>query len=44
MPVVECEQNLAALDNLTCTREELDEIDEYAVEGNVNLWQASSSA
>jgi L-glyceraldehyde 3-phosphate reductase len=33
------EQNVAALDNLDFSAEELAEIDSYAVDGGVDLWQ-----
>ena len=42
--VHQLEQNVAALDNLDFTDEELAEIDRHAVEGGINLWQESSSA
>lgn len=35
---------LAALDNLAFDQEELAEIDQYAVESDINLWAASSEA
>ena len=38
------EQNVAALDGPTFSPEELRHIDEYAVDGGINLWEASSSA
>ena len=41
--VRQLEQNVAALDNLDFTDDELAEIDRYAVEGGINLWQESSS-
>ncbi|QNQ99442.1 MULTISPECIES: L-glyceraldehyde 3-phosphate reductase [Pseudomonas] len=37
-------ENVAALDNLTFTAEELAEIDTHAVEGDINLWAKPSSA
>jgi L-glyceraldehyde 3-phosphate reductase len=40
--VAQLEENLAALDNLDFTPDELAEIDRYATEGNINLWQDSS--
>ena len=40
--VAQLEQNLAALENLEFSRDELDEIDRYAPESSVNLWTASS--
>ncbi|MCL7998825.1 L-glyceraldehyde 3-phosphate reductase [Brucella sp. 21LCYQ03] len=36
------EENVAALNNLAFTAEELTEIDRYAVEGGVNLWEKPS--
>ena len=42
--VAQLEQNLAALDNLEFSNEELEEIDRYAVEAGINLWAESSSA
>jgi len=41
--VEQLEQNVAALDNLEFTAEELVEVDRLAVEGHVNLWESSSS-
>jgi L-glyceraldehyde 3-phosphate reductase len=38
------EENVAALENLHFTEEELAEIDKYAVEGGINLWAQSSEA
>ncbi|WP_273807360.1 MULTISPECIES: L-glyceraldehyde 3-phosphate reductase [unclassified Pseudomonas] len=37
-------ENVAALDNLTFTAEELAEIDTHAAEGDINLWAKPSSA
>lgn len=37
------EENVAALKNLSFTAEELAEIDRYAVEGGVNLWEKPSN-
>ncbi len=42
--VEQLEQNVAALQRLEFDPGELEEIDRYAVEGGVNLWEASSSA
>lgn len=42
--VAQLEQNVAALDNLAFDDAELREIDEHAVEGNLNLWAVSSRA
>lgn len=36
------EENVAALENLSFTAEELAEIDRYAVEGGINLWEKPS--
>ncbi|HLR86109.1 MAG TPA: L-glyceraldehyde 3-phosphate reductase [Nocardioidaceae bacterium] len=40
--VAQLEQNVAALDNLAFDDAELREIDEHAVEGNLNIWSVSS--
>jgi L-glyceraldehyde 3-phosphate reductase len=40
--VEQLEANVAALDNLEFTGEELAEIDRYATESDINLWAASS--
>jgi L-glyceraldehyde 3-phosphate reductase len=37
------EANLAALDMLAFSDDELDAIDQYATDAGVNLWAASSS-
>ncbi|MBF7141237.1 MULTISPECIES: L-glyceraldehyde 3-phosphate reductase [Pseudomonas] len=37
-------ENVAALDNLDFTAEELADIDRFAVEGKINLWEKPSSA
>ena len=42
--VEQLEQNVAALDNLDFSGEELAEIDRYAVESGINLWADSSDA
>ena len=42
--VEQLEQNVAALQRLDFSSEELAEIDRYAQEGEINLWEASSSA
>jgi L-glyceraldehyde 3-phosphate reductase len=42
--VAQLEENLAALANLEFTAAELAEIDEHAVEGDINLWKRSSSS
>jgi L-glyceraldehyde 3-phosphate reductase len=41
--VEQLEANVAALDNLDLTNEELEEIDRHATESGINLWAASSS-
>ena len=41
--VAQLEQNVAALDKLEFSKEELGEIDRYATEGGINIWAASSS-
>ena len=41
--VAQLEANVAALDKLDFTAEELDEIDQYATEADINLWARSSS-
>jgi len=38
------EQNVEALENLDFSSEELREIDNFALEGDINLWAASSNA
>jgi L-glyceraldehyde 3-phosphate reductase len=40
--VAQLEANLAAIGNLDFSEEELDEIDRYATESNINIWEASS--
>ena len=40
--VEQLEDNVAALDNLEFTDDELDEIDRYATESDINIWAASS--
>jgi L-glyceraldehyde 3-phosphate reductase len=40
--VEQLEANVAALDKLDFSDEELAEIDEYATEADINLWAASS--
>ncbi len=42
--VTQLEQNVAALENLDFTAEELAEIDRYAVDGGIDLWEPSRSA
>jgi L-glyceraldehyde 3-phosphate reductase len=41
--VAQLEDNVAALDNLQFSDDELGAIDEFAVEGGINLWQRSSN-
>ncbi|HCV37215.1 MAG TPA: L-glyceraldehyde 3-phosphate reductase, partial [Pseudomonas sp.] len=36
-------ENVAALDNLAFSLEELAEIDRHAVEGGINLWEKPST-
>ncbi|BEP14929.1 L-glyceraldehyde 3-phosphate reductase [Acidothermaceae bacterium B102] len=42
--VGQLEDNVAALGNLSFSADELAEIDRYAVEGGINLWQGPSTA
>jgi L-glyceraldehyde 3-phosphate reductase len=42
--VRQLEQNVAALDRLDFTADELAEIDRHAVDSGINLWAASSQA
>ncbi|MGX7677774.1 L-glyceraldehyde 3-phosphate reductase [Jatrophihabitans sp. DSM 45814] len=42
--VRQLEQNVAALDNLAFSDAELDEIDEHAVEGGVDLWRGPATS
>jgi len=42
--VRQIEENVEALKNLDFTSEELNEIDQHALEGDINLWAASSEA
>jgi L-glyceraldehyde 3-phosphate reductase len=42
--VEQLDENLAALDNLVFTDDELEAIDRHAVEVGINLWEESSSA
>jgi L-glyceraldehyde 3-phosphate reductase len=42
--VTQLEQNVASLDKLDFAKDELSEIDRYAVEGGINLWATSSTA
>jgi L-glyceraldehyde 3-phosphate reductase len=42
--VAQLEANIAALDNLVFTSDELAEIEQFATEGDINLWARSSQA
>ncbi len=42
--VQQLEQNVAALDHLDFSDDELAEIDRDAVEGDINLWEGPSTA
>jgi L-glyceraldehyde 3-phosphate reductase len=42
--VAQLEQNVAALDHLDFDSAELDEIDRYATEGGINIWERSSTS
>jgi L-glyceraldehyde 3-phosphate reductase len=42
--VAQLEQNVAALERLDFEPGELEQIDRYAVEGNINIWEQSSRA
>jgi L-glyceraldehyde 3-phosphate reductase len=42
--VEQLEQNVAALERADFDADELAEIDRYAVESEINIWQASSTA
>jgi len=42
--VAQLEENVAALDNLQFSDDELGAIDEFAVESGINLWQRSSNS
>jgi L-glyceraldehyde 3-phosphate reductase len=42
--IAQLEQNVAALDNLEFSDDELETIDRHAVEAGINIWEASSSA
>jgi L-glyceraldehyde 3-phosphate reductase len=41
--VAQLEDSLGALDNLHFSPEELERIDDHAVEGGINLWRRSSA-
>ncbi len=40
--VRQLDDNVAALTNMSLTNDELAEIDQYAVEADINLWKGSS--
>ena len=42
--VKQLEENVAALDNLDFTDDELTQIDEYAVDSGINLWEGPCTA
>jgi L-glyceraldehyde 3-phosphate reductase len=42
--VAQLEDNVAALDNLELSADELAEIDRHATDADINLWAASSNA
>ena len=42
--VAQLEDNIAALDNLQFTDDELAAIDRHAVEGGIDLWRGSSTS
>ena len=42
--VAQLEANVAALEKLEFTQDELDEIDKYATDSGINLWAVSSAA
>ena len=42
--VAQLEENVAALDNVAFTAEELKEIDVYAVEGGIDLWRGPATS
>jgi L-glyceraldehyde 3-phosphate reductase len=42
--LTQLEDNVGALARLELTREELEEIDGYATEADINLWARSSSS
>ena len=42
--VAQLEDNVAALDHIHFTDEELDEIDQHAVDGGIDLWRGSSTS
>jgi len=42
--IEQIEQNVGSLEHLDFSKDELKEIDKYALEGNINLWATSSDA
>jgi L-glyceraldehyde 3-phosphate reductase len=42
--VAQLDQNVAALDHLDFTADELAEIDRYAVDGGIDLWRGPATA
>jgi L-glyceraldehyde 3-phosphate reductase len=42
--VAQLEENLAALDNLNFSADELEQIDRHAVDGGVDLWRGPSTS
>ena len=42
--VEQLEANVASLDNLEFSADELAEIDQYATEADINIWSASSES
>jgi L-glyceraldehyde 3-phosphate reductase len=42
--VAQLQENLGALDNMTFSAEELDEIDQYALEGGIDLWRGPATS
>jgi L-glyceraldehyde 3-phosphate reductase len=42
--VAQLEENVAALEHMSFTSEELERIDEYAVEGDIDLWRGAATS
>jgi L-glyceraldehyde 3-phosphate reductase len=42
--VTQLEENVAALGNMSFTSEELERIDEFAVEGDIDLWRGAATS
>jgi L-glyceraldehyde 3-phosphate reductase len=42
--VAQLEENVAALGNTSFTAEELQRIDQYAVEGDIDLWRGAATS